>query len=163
MKKYYEDKKYLSIVDDILEHSEFKKLGNYIHHGGTRLDHCIRVSYHSYKVCKFFHLNSKSAARAGLLHDFFFIDNLSLDIKTRLKVLVDHPKYACNNAKKCFKISKLEEDIILSHMFPVGIRVPRRLESWIVNLVDDFDAINERIINWIKQLSSAIRIINKQS
>ena len=152
MKKYYDDKEYLDLVSDILENKEFKKLDKYVHHEGTRLDHLINVSYHSYKVCKVLHLNYKSAARAGLLHDFFFIDNLTLDIKTRLKVLVKHPKYACSNAKKYFEISKLEEDIILSHMFPIGLKIPFHLESWIVNIVDDVEAIKEKIKNVFRRV-----------
>ena len=53
MKKYYEDKEYLSKVCDILENEEFKKMENIVHHEGNRLDHSIRVSYHSYKWAKF--------------------------------------------------------------------------------------------------------------
>jgi uncharacterized protein len=53
MKKYYDDIKYLNIVYDILENESFKKMDNIVHHGITRLDHSIRVSYYSYRLAKF--------------------------------------------------------------------------------------------------------------
>lgn len=159
MKKYYEDRKYLSIVNDILEHNEFQKLGDICHHGDNRLEHSIRVSYCSYKVCKFLHLDSKKVARAGLLHDFFFQDNQALDKKERLKVLVNHPLYACSNAKKYFELSELEEDIITTHMFPIGKRMPKYLESWIVDIVDDLEAVYEKTRVVSRQLSASMSFI----
>ena len=159
MKEYYKDKLYISKVNDILEHPEFKKLENIIHHEGNRMNHSIRVSYHSYRICKFFHLDCDKVARAGLLHDFFFEDNTKLNIKDRLNVLINHPIYACNNAKKYFEISKLEEDIISSHMFPIGKNIPKYLESWVVDLVDDIEAIYEKGYIVFKQLSTAMCFI----
>ena len=49
MKNYTDQSDYTSLVEDILEHNEFKKLGTIIHHGNNRLDHSLRVSYYSYK------------------------------------------------------------------------------------------------------------------
>ena len=40
-------------------------------------------------------------------------------------------------------ITELEKDIITTHMFPVAPKIPRYLESWVVNLVDDAVAIAE--------------------
>ena len=159
MKKYYEDRKYISNVSDILDHPEFQKLENIIHHGGNRYNHSIRVSYYSYKISKFLHLDSEKVARAGLLHDFFFEDNLVLDKKTRLSVLVKHPEYACDNAKRYFDLSELEEDIITTHMFPVGKKVPKYLESWVVDIVDDIASIYEKSYIVARQLSTAMCFI----
>ena len=66
---------YTILVEDILENEEFNKLDTIEHHGTSRLKHSKRVSYYSYKVCKSLHLDYIAAARAGLLHDFFFSDN----------------------------------------------------------------------------------------
>lgn len=139
----YNDKQYLNIVSDILEDKEFEQIKEITHHGLDRMGHSLRVSYYSYKVSKALGLNYESAARAGLLHDFFFEKNVKVNPKKRLQTLINHPKYALENAKKHFYLSNVEEDIILSHMFPVAIQPPKYAESWIVNLVDDVVAIVE--------------------
>ena len=151
MKKYKKDKEYLEIVDDILNNEEFLKLKEYRHHGIDRLTHSINVSYRSYRISKFLHLNYKASARAGLLHDFFLVNNQELKLKERIKVLFKHPKYALENSKKYFEISKVEENIIKSHMFPIGLKLPRYLESGIVDLVDDFFSAHERIHSILKK------------
>ena len=151
MKKYSKDKKYLEIVDEILNNEEFNKLKEYRHHGIDRLTHSINVSYRSYRIVKFLRLNYKAAARAGLLHDFFFVNNQKIKLGERIKVLFKHPIYALENSKKYFKISKVEENIIKSHMFPLGLRIPIYIESWIVDLVDDFLSVTERIYSVFKK------------
>ena len=145
------DKKYLEIVDEILNNKEFIKLKKYRHHGIDRLTHSINVSYHSYKIIKFLRLNYKAAARAGLLHDFFFINNQKIKLSERIRVLFKHPVYALENSKKYFTLSKVEESIIRSHMFPLGLRIPIYIESWIVDLVDDFLSVFERICSIFKR------------
>ena len=159
MKKYYNDIEYMNYVDDILEHDEFKKLGNIIHHEDNRLDHSIRVSYRSYKLAKLLRLDYTSVARAGLLHDFFFTDNESVTKKERLKTLFEHPIEACNNASKYFYLSELEKDIITTHMFPIGKKVPKYAESWLVDFVDDAVSIKEKGHVVFKQLSTAMSFI----
>ena len=62
---------YNEIIKDILNSREFKKIEACPHHKINRLEHSKRVSYFSYKVCKSLNLDYVSAARAGLLHDFF--------------------------------------------------------------------------------------------
>ncbi len=155
MKKYYEDKEYLSKVCDILENEEFKKMENIVHHEGNRLDHSIRVSYHSYKWAKFFKLNATQVARAALLHDFFLEDNQSFTKKEKAITMIKHPKYALENSKKYFDLSPMEEDIILSHMFPVGSHIPKYFESWMVDFIDDIASIYEKTTIVRRQLSTA--------
>ena len=159
MKKYYEDKKYLDIVDNILNNEKFLKLENIKHHGINRLNHSIRVSYNSYRITKLLKLNYKSSARAGLLHDFFLEDNSKLNKKEKLKVLFKHPKYAYDKSNELFEISNLEKDIITTHMFPIGKNVPKYAESWIVDIVDDIASIYERIRITYKQLNAAVSFI----
>lgn len=125
---------YLEIVNDILNNSEFQKLSEIKHHGGNRLDHCKKVSYYSYLLSKKLKLDYVSCARAGLLHDFFMDDNINF--KMQFKSFFIHPKKALNNSKKYFKLNKLEENIILTHMFPASIYVPTHRESFLVSIVD---------------------------
>ena len=147
MVKYEKDMEYINIIKDILDNEEFMKVGNLPHHKSKRLNHLLRVSYRSYKVTKFLHLDYKSTARAGLLHDFFVEDTTKMKFWSRVRLMFSHPKQVLENSKKYFEINKLERDIILSHMFPVGIRIPLRLESWIVDITDDCVSISERVRN----------------
>lgn len=137
---------YNSIVSDILNHKEFIKTKNIIHHSLNRYDHSIRVSYYSYKIARFLKLDYKQTARAGLLHDFFLIDNKNISLKERALTLFNHPKYALAHSLKHFDLTEKEQNIIVSHMFPVcPTRLPKYLESWIVDIVDDVISIKEEI------------------
>ena len=139
----YCDRQYVSIVQDILENEEFTKTKEIVHHGLDRMGHSLRVSYYSYKLSKLFGLDYESAARAGLLHDFFFENNSKSNVKQRAETLVNHPKYALKNAIEHFNLNDKEKDIIVSHMFPVAPKPPKYVEGWIVNVVDDVVAIAE--------------------
>lgn len=155
MKKYYEDKEYLNKVYDILENQEFQKMKSIIHHGGDRFDHSIRVSYYSYKIAKILKLDTSRVARAALLHDFFFENNRKSNKKMKIVTMLKHPEYALTNAKKYFELSALEEDIIISHMFPIGKHIPKYFESWMVDIVDDVASVYEKSTVIGRQLSTA--------
>lgn len=155
----FKDKEYLNTVIDIIEHKEFNKTKDIMHHGLNRFDHCMRVSYYSYKVTKWLHLDYEKVARAGLLHDFFFVDNSDIDITKRMDVLINHPKYALINSKRYFELSEKEEDIISSHMFPVSLKTPKYMESWIVDIIDNIVAIFEAIYSTKKYLGTAVNFL----
>lgn len=140
------EEQYLNIVNDILNHKEFLKTKEIKHHGMNRYDHSARVSYYSYKVAKLLRLDYEEVARGGLLHDFFLVDNKEFSMKEKLNTLVNHPKYAEAFASKHFDLSAKEKDIILTHMFPIAIHtVPKYVESWIVDIVDNIVAIFEAL------------------
>ena len=126
---------YNSIVDDILDNKEFDKIRYIEHHGITRYEHSVKVSYYSYKLAKTLRLNYKSVAKGGLLHDFFISDP-NASFKDKVKSTFSHSKLALKTATNSFGVSEMEADIIRSHMFPFGSTVPKYAESWLVNLVD---------------------------
>lgn len=158
-KKEYEDKEYIDIVKDIMDNEKFNEIRKITHHGLNRFEHCIRVSYYSYKITKFLKLDYHDVARAGLLHDFFLVDNTDIDKIKRLDVLINHPKYALTNSKRYFKLSEKEEDIITSHMFPVALKVPKYAESWIVDVIDNVVAIREVLYITGKSLGVAVNFL----
>lgn len=134
---------YDNLISDILDNKEFRQIENCIHHKTSRLGHSRRVSFISYKICKRLNLDYISAARAGLLHDFFI--NKYSDEK-RNKLIKNHPKIALANARKCFKLNKKEINIIESHMFPLNFKTfPKYKESYVVSIVDKFVCIYEEI------------------
>lgn len=135
MKNMESDTNYFSIVNDILENDEFNKIKTIEHHGTTRYNHSLRVSYYSYKLAKLFKLNYKETARAGLLHDFFLSDEERTNIE-RFKSTFTHPKKAVKKASENFELNEKEKDIIRTHMFPINLSVPKYAESWVVSFVD---------------------------
>ena len=123
------------ICADILNDEMFKKLNYEWHHGITRYEHSIRVAKNTLKVCKLFKLkNYKDITRAALLHDFYVDSQMkNLDAYQKLSV---HPGLALTNAKKYYKLNKVQEDIIKNHMFPMTKTFPKTKEGVIVSLTD---------------------------
>lgn len=66
---------YFELVQDLISSEYVLQMKNFIQHGNTTIfQHCLNVSYYNYKLCKFFKLNIRAGARAGLLHDLFLYD-----------------------------------------------------------------------------------------
>ena len=128
------DKEYLEIFSYILNNEEFLKLKKCEHHGISRFEHSLKVSYKAYKFAKKNNLDYKAVAVGGLLHDFFTDENVGL--KDRFLSTINHPLKAEANALEKFNVSPKEADIIRSHMFPINTTVPKYTESWIVSLYD---------------------------
>lgn len=135
MSNDFEDRYFQNIIANVLANEEFNKLKYIEHHGTTRYDHSMRVSYYSYKIAKFLKLDEREVARAGLLHDFF-LSEMERTAKDKLLSTFVHPKYAVEMSTKYFKLSDKEIDIIKSHMFPLYTSIPKYAESWVVSSVD---------------------------
>ena len=54
-----------------------------------------------------------------------------------------HPKIALKNAVKLYELNEKEQDIIIKHMWPVTLAMPKYKETWIITLVDKYSAIQE--------------------
>ena len=142
MKIVENDYNYSMIVQDILTNEDFCKLKYIEHHATTKYAHSIRVSYHAYRITKMLHLDYIKTARAGLLHDFAISKNGRTEIE-RFKDTFTNPKQALIESKKRFNLTELEENIIISHMFPTYTALPKYLESWIVVLTDKTIGLKE--------------------
>ena len=157
MSSHKKDLQYMSIVNNILDNDEFSKIKSIEHHGISRYDHSVKVSYYSYKIAKALHLDYEQTAVGGLLHDFF----LSPDNRTqkeRLTSVFTHPKQAVEMAKSQFDLTNKELDMIRSHMFPINLSVPKYAESWIVSMVDKCVATNEFAIKFRFRLKYAYNL-----
>lgn len=134
--KILNDIEYIDIVKDIVNHKEFLKLKKIDHHNHDRFRHSLLVSYYSYLKAKEKDLDYISVARGALLHDFFFEDTHKMKIKDRKKCLKTHPRSAYENALKYFSVNRLEKDIIVNHMYPIGGNKPESKESLLVCIID---------------------------
>lgn len=135
-----------SIIKDLVENETVQKMKNYRQHYNTScFDHCKNVAYYSYLICKKYNLDYVSVARAGMLHDLFLYDwRIKEDGRKGLHGF-RHPRIALNNASKLFELNKKEEDIILKHMWPITVILPKYKESYIITLVDKYCAIQESV------------------
>ena len=148
------DKEYKKIVKDIFRNTEFKQLYNIEHHGISRMEHSIKISYYSYKIAKKLGMDYVSVARGGLLHDFF-LDGDERNGKRKFLDTFTHPKKALNTSMEHFEINSIEQNIIVSHMFPLGNKFPKYKESLLVDIVDDYIAIYEAVYAKKKELGAA--------
>lgn len=141
------NKTYEEIVDFIIKHPEFQKRKKYMHHENESVyDHSIAVSKLAYKIAVLLHLKNKEDIAIGaLLHDFYnkpWQDNMEHK-KLFQKHGFVHAKEANINAKIYFSeiMNPKIEDMILKHMFPLNIKPPRYIGSWIVTFSDKIISI----------------------
>lgn len=131
---------YYETVRDLLENELVLKMKEYMQHGNTTtFQHCVNVSYYNYIICRFFGLDARAGARAGLLHDFFLYDWHTHTRETGDHFHgMTHPKTALKNACRHFELSAREKDIILKHMFPLTITPPSYRETIVIIFVDKY-------------------------
>lgn len=160
-KECYKDKKYMKCVYDIMDNDKFKEMSNYIQHGTTTtLEHCLSVSYMSYKLCKHLRLDYVSAARGGLLHDLFLYDWHTHFKETGNRFHgFTHPKTALSNAEKYFELNEVEKDIIVKHMWPLTLIPPKTMEGFVVMYADKYCGL----IETADKIKNSMPIIDKIS
>ena len=134
---------YANCIDDLLQSEITGSMSSYTQHGSvTCLDHSLSVSYYSYLLCRLLRLDYRSAARGGLLHDLFLYSWHKSKLIGVMHTFT-HPYTALTNATKLFALNKTEKDIIVKHMWPLTIRLPRFKESYVVSIVDKYCALLE--------------------
>jgi len=134
---------YLDCVSDIIENEAVRSMKQYNQHRGVDCyEHCLNVSIRSYLICRRLGFDYRSAARGGLLHDFFLYDWHKGNPYGGLHAF-SHPKIAAINAGKIFNLNKREQDVIKKHMWPLTILLPKYPESFVVIVVDKFYCVSE--------------------
>lgn len=132
---------YYECVKDLINTEGVQRLGFCPQHLEVdRLQHSVSVSYFSFLLCRRFKLNSRAAARGGLLHDLFYYDRTKVALPGPHSAV--HPQQALQNASALTNLTPLECDIITNHMWPM-FGIPQSAESLIVTLVDKYCAVSE--------------------
>lgn len=143
----YNDENYMNIVKDIINNEMVQQMKQYRQHFNVScFDHCLYVSYNLYLLCKKYKLDYVSAARAGLVHDLFLYDWRGRQEGRKGLHAYTHARTAYENAKTIFNLNKKEKDIILKHMWPVTLAIPRYKETFLMTYVDKYFAYSERKI-----------------
>ena len=134
-------KEFESIASEIINSDKYQSLKGENHHGLSRYDHSLRVARNTYRISKRLNLDYISATRGALLHDYF-TDEEYRNTKGMKKYSM-HPVIALNNAIREYELNPIEENVIVSHMYPMGKTKPNCKESWLVTGVDKSVAIYE--------------------
>ncbi len=140
------------IIKDIIENETVQQMKNYRQHYDTScFEHCLDVSFVSYKICKKMNLDYRAVARGAMLHDLFLYDWRYRQEERKGLHAFTHPRTALENAQKLFDLSKKEQDIILKHMWPLTIIPPKYVESFIVTFVDKYSTLKESFKHYFKR------------
>ena len=138
------DVEFQNIIKEVIENETVQKMKQYRqHYETTCFDHCYIVSYYCYLICKKYSLDYKSAARAGMLHDLFLYDWRVRQPDRKGLHDFTHGMTACKNASKIFDLNDKEKDMIINHMWPVTVNLPRSFEGFILTFVDKYCAMAE--------------------
>ena len=155
---------YLSCVEDLLSTQQVRSMKQWGHHFSvTTYDHSLFVSYVAFRLARRWKCDYRMAARMGLLHDLYLYDSHDRSAHPGNQCF-DHPVAALKNARALLDLSEKEENIIISHMWPLAKTMPHSKAAVIVNLADKMCATLEvsylsrlkRIQRWIPDTSAAI-------
>lgn len=132
---------FYSYIGPLLCNPRVQQLDQYTQHKKyTRLRHSVDVAYISFLITKFMNWDSRSTARAALLHDMFYREDSEPNCWKHMK---EHPAECLENARTICALNEVEEDIILKHMWLVNMTPPKYKEGFIVTFVDKFCAMRE--------------------
>ena len=137
---------FFDIVGDVLFSPEIQSLKIYEQHLEIdRLQHVLSVAFISYKICKKMGWNFEAASRSAVMHDLVYYDWRDGETGAWHKLHgYRHPRLALLNSKELYPaLSKLEEDIIIKHMWPLTIVPPKYKESFVVTFADKYCAARE--------------------
>lgn len=136
-------------LNSLLKDENVRKMKKFKQHGIVNTyEHCLNVAIMSYILVKKLGIsvNMDELLRGAMLHDFYLYDWHNGRIRYEGIHAFSHPKIALNNAKRCFHLSKKEEDIIRNHMFPMTIlHCPKSKEAFIVTVADKICASCETL------------------
>ena len=149
MKQYLKDliendREFQKIIEPLITNETVLKMKNFRqHYETTCFDHCYVVAFYCYLICKKYNLDYKSATRAAMLNDLFLYDWRKRQPDRKGLHAFTHGKTACENACKLFDLNEKEKDMIVKHMWPVTIELPKSLEGFVLTFVDKYCATSE--------------------
>lgn len=153
---------FCSITGDILSHPRYIEMRGYNHHRSVSCHfHSVFVAYITFKACCYTDCNTVEATRAALLHDFYLYD--WHHTKHDEHHAWYHPKAARINAEKYFgKLTDLQTDMILSHMWPLHPMPPKSKEGLILTTADkicanlDFISISNKFMSIYNRIDEVV-------
>lgn len=138
----------LDLGSDILCSPGMAQTKQFAHHGHISVyDHSLHVARCSLHISRRLrlHTDERALVRGALLHDYYLYDWHIQDGSHRWHGFI-HAKRALRNAERDFSLNDIERDMIVTHMFPMNLRLPHYRESLILTVADKLCSIQE-IIN----------------
>ena len=132
---------------DILNSNGMALEKGFIQHGNVSVyEHSLSVAVMCLRIKKYlpFKVNTRSLVRGALLHDYFLYDWHVAD-KSHKWHGFRHARSSWINARRDFALNAVEENMILSHMFPLNLSVPKYRESVILCIADKICALSETV------------------
>lgn len=145
----------LSCARDILHSRGMQLEKRFMQHGRVScFEHSLRVARLSALLAHLLpgRFRMRSLVRGALLHDYFLYDWHAEDGGAHRGHGFTHAARALANARRDFRLNKIERDIIEKHMFPLNPAPPKYPESWIVTLSDKLCAGAEVLAAWRERL-----------
>ena len=137
----------LETLKELDEQGRMKYTQKYMQHSDISVyKHCISVAYTSVELADrlAWNVNRRELIRGALLHDYFLYDWHEKNAGHRFHGFI-HAGRALQNARKDFKLTIREENIILRHMFPLNVVPPMCKEAWLVCLADKICVSKETV------------------
>ncbi|OON88244.1 phosphohydrolase [Oribacterium sp. C9] len=135
----------------ITHNDTYLKLKSVPRHGSTNtFDHSVRVAMMATDLAKFIYVDSESASKVGLLHDFCLVDyhKDDKDVHNGRWYCFYHPEDAVINSElEGFYLSYVEKKAIWSHMFPLSTCIPTSRLGYLLTFCDKVVATQESFAN----------------
>lgn len=130
---------------DILRSHGMAREKHFMQHGTVSVyEHSVAVALMCLQLARLLHLRTdkRSLVRGALLHDYFLYD---WHIKEKGRPLhgTHHARRAMANAQRDFGLNHIEKNMILAHMFPLNLTLPRYRESVLLCTADKICAARE--------------------
>ena len=128
---------------ELLASEQVRSMGRWNHHGRiTTLDHSLFVAYWSYRAAKRWGWTPGPPPGAGC--STTCISTIPGRSRPTTQPVL-HPPGGGPEERLglCGSLTPMEENIIVSHMWPLAKTMPRSREAWLVDLVDTFCAALE--------------------
>lgn len=130
---------------DILSSQGMALEKGFFQHGSvTVYEHSVAVALLCLQLALLLHIRTdkRSLVRGALLHDYFLYD---WHIKQKGRPLhgTHHARWAMENAQRDFGLNHIEKNMILAHMFPLNLTLPKYRESILLCTADKLCAARE--------------------
>ena len=138
---------------EILKMKRFRQHGN-----SNTYKHSLSVALCADHLGKQLHwkVDGAALARGAMLHDYYLYEIKEQGISD-YQHGVRHPEIALQNARKRYRLSEKEANIIRSHMWPLTLfHVPKSKEAVLVCAADKYVASREFINSGVSAVKSRI-------
>lgn len=143
-------------TDDLLRRTDIQRLARRsAHHFQIdRLAHSVATAKLSYVTARLIGADARVAARAAILHDWYFEGRE--DHENRVGANVHHYKISALNARGIGEQPAVI-DAIETHMWPYGRRTPASREAWIVWMADNLVWVTDGVLSLTRYLRAKYR------